>query len=815
MQKIVLSILVLLLLSGLGYGALNYKKVQNLGASILTVPQGGTGSSTLSGILKGNGTGGIKTAIYGVDYGNGTVTSVGLTAPIGFTTSSPITTSGNLALGFSSGYSLPLTASTTEGSNAYVSIAQNGANWTTAYTNRIDTATLPMSIASNNISMTQCSSTTNGWLSNSDYNTFNNKADASSVSGLVTLYHWNQPATDVTGYEGFRTVPNNGTEIAEATTTTATNQYVLIDSYVSSSTATSGALSFTSIPAGTWNFHTYAMTSSAAGSNFIVYNMYRRASSGVETFLFQATSTALTTSVSQLQYSSTQPTFSASPDGTDRMVAKVYFFSSANGRTGTFYYDDSVHYSHIETTFNTISSGYIRTFDSPTITGAFTFSNNTYFPLSVFNSSGKLGIGTTTSLTYPLSIYDVSNASIYYNNGTVRGYTGVDNTIPSLDIGTFSNHDVRIETNNTEKVRITAGGKVGIGTTSPSQILDVWGNLNIGTSVVPILYADSGSQSVGIGTTTFASTNKEKVKIQADNTENAISVVGSVNDFLQYTIQNTSTATGSQSGFAATANNGTATTNFAWMGINNPQFNYPAAFNVGLGGDVTYLGLGNDMYIANGTAAKKMYFMTGGTATSTNLRMTIDGSGKVGIGTSSPTDNFSVAVTSWFSQLVKFWNSIILVAGSYINFGVNSGTTGFGFRENLGKIETKDQYGNWKGVSSNLKCTNLINATTTSVSQLMFDNAVNITKVSALYSCTGACTSQAKFNFTHSTSTTATQLSLFTNDQYTNSSSTPQFITTGFANATTTANSYFKVAINAASTTQITNLNLCVYYDNK
>jgi len=58
----------------------------------------------------------------------GTVTSVGLSVPTGFSVAStPVTTSGTIALSFASGYSLPTNASQ--------------ANWDTAYTNRIDSLT--------------------------------------------------------------------------------------------------------------------------------------------------------------------------------------------------------------------------------------------------------------------------------------------------------------------------------------------------------------------------------------------------------------------------------------------------------------------------------------------------------------------------------------------------------------------------------------------------------------------------------------------------------------------------------------------------
>lgn len=61
----------------------------------------------------------IATSSLGIT-GAGTVTSVAQTVPTGLTISgSPVTTSGTLAIGYTAGYSIPLTASTTEGSTAY------------------------------------------------------------------------------------------------------------------------------------------------------------------------------------------------------------------------------------------------------------------------------------------------------------------------------------------------------------------------------------------------------------------------------------------------------------------------------------------------------------------------------------------------------------------------------------------------------------------------------------------------------------------------------------------------------------------------
>lgn len=73
--------------------------------------------STLNGA---NGNSAIASSGSGGGGGTGTVTSVALAAPTGFqVTGSPITTSGTLQLSYASGYSLPLTADTAKGVQAY------------------------------------------------------------------------------------------------------------------------------------------------------------------------------------------------------------------------------------------------------------------------------------------------------------------------------------------------------------------------------------------------------------------------------------------------------------------------------------------------------------------------------------------------------------------------------------------------------------------------------------------------------------------------------------------------------------------------
>lgn len=84
-------------------------------------------------------------------------------------------TTGDFSL--TAGYVIPTTTSAT--------------NWDTAYTNRITFAYAPLSISANDISISQATTSTDGYLSSTDWNTFNNKTSntgtVTSVSGTGTV----------------------------------------------------------------------------------------------------------------------------------------------------------------------------------------------------------------------------------------------------------------------------------------------------------------------------------------------------------------------------------------------------------------------------------------------------------------------------------------------------------------------------------------------------------------------------------------------------------------------------------------------------
>ena len=199
---------------------------------VLNVPNytlSGIGGVPLSRTLTINGTAYDLSADR--SWSVGTVTSVAMTVPTGLTVAgSPITGSGTFALGLQSGYSIPTTANQSNWTTAYnrsiVSAAVNygvaatsivltqqntgtvtanliaggattndfvffnGSNL--AYTQLNTTAPLSFNGATKTFSISQAGASTNGFLSSTDWNTFNNKQNAITLtttgsSGAATL----------------------------------------------------------------------------------------------------------------------------------------------------------------------------------------------------------------------------------------------------------------------------------------------------------------------------------------------------------------------------------------------------------------------------------------------------------------------------------------------------------------------------------------------------------------------------------------------------------------------------------------------------
>jgi hypothetical protein len=93
------------------------------------------------------------------------------------------------------------------------SITDNSANWNTAYTNRITSATAPLSIISNVIAMSEATGSVDGYLSRFDWTTFNNKQatitlTTTGTSGAATF---TSNTLNIPQYQGVLTNPVTGT----------------------------------------------------------------------------------------------------------------------------------------------------------------------------------------------------------------------------------------------------------------------------------------------------------------------------------------------------------------------------------------------------------------------------------------------------------------------------------------------------------------------------------------------------------------------------------------------------------------------------
>ena len=61
------------------------------------------------------------------------------------------------------------------GTSAFTTTPNNSANWDLAYQNRLVSASAPLTLSANSLSISKASSTASGYLSNTDWTTFNNK----------------------------------------------------------------------------------------------------------------------------------------------------------------------------------------------------------------------------------------------------------------------------------------------------------------------------------------------------------------------------------------------------------------------------------------------------------------------------------------------------------------------------------------------------------------------------------------------------------------------------------------------------------------
>lgn len=278
-----------------------------------------------------------------------------------------------------------------------------------------------------------------------------------------------------------------------------------------------------------------------------------------------------------------------------------------------------------------------------TLSGTATSANTLSTPRNIngipFDGSSDITIPTN-------SINNLNNINLGATNmilgGTYTNVTGL-NSLTSTNItgtlsGTASKANLLTTARSINGVPFDGSADITVSTPSNNEWYLAGTTTEAGNNKTSAIYRTG---SIGVGTN--SPTANLDIAAGTTTAVTGINLSGSINDFLQYNVKNTSTGIGAQSGYSATADNGTDASGFAWMGINNSTFNNPQTYNIGIANDVTYIGSGNDMYIANANSNKSIIFSAGKSTTPYfTERMRIAPSGSVGIGNANPLSTLHV-----------------------------------------------------------------------------------------------------------------------------------------------------------------------------
>jgi hypothetical protein len=113
----------------------------------------------------------------------------------------------------------------------------------------------------------------------------------------------------------------------------------------------------------------------------------------------------------------------------------------------------------------------------------------------VLTGGGNLGVGSATPAERLVLATSGTSSLMQSSDGTVNTYLGTSNPLAAGIFTVASNHPLRLDTNNINRVFVAAAGNVGIGTTSPTTLLDVNSNaVRLRTARTPASATATGAQ---------------------------------------------------------------------------------------------------------------------------------------------------------------------------------------------------------------------------------------------------------------------------------------------------------------------------------
>jgi hypothetical protein len=354
------------------------------------------------------------------------------------------------------------------------------------------TASAPLSITSGVISISQSSASVNGFLSSTDWSTFNSKQSALSGTGFVKVSGSTISYDNTVYTPASRLLSINGTSYDltadRAWTITPGSGMRNISSFV----ATGGQTTFTIV--GGYTAGLVDVFVNGARLNYADY-----------------TATNGTTVV-----------LAIGVVANDIVDIINYVASLTSGLTGAG------------------TTNYIPKWSgSSNLTNSLIFDNGTNVGIGTASPTNKLHIrGGNNNTLFVDNDGSQLTSILYANNGTARSYTLWNNTSSVMEIGTLGLHALVLSTSSNERLRITSDGLIGIGTSSPTRSLQInrtsTAFINVegsvmafGSSDAPLLFFANNNESirilssgnVGIGTTTPTnpSNNYRYLHIQGGN----------------------------------------------------------------------------------------------------------------------------------------------------------------------------------------------------------------------------------------------------------------------------------------------------------
>ena len=252
-----------------------------------------------------------------------------------------------------------------------------------------------------------------------------------------------------------------------------------------------------------------------------------------------------------------------------------------------------------------------------------------------------VGSGNTFNYNSSTRTIDISIAGGSGGSGNISISTNTTNQTQYLTYAVSTGSTSGLGVNLSSLVFNPSTTRLGIGTTNPLGILQV----GAGTSTF-IINQVGTAVSVGIGTTNpqYIFTVTDTGTPATTGLTNCLAdFTTTANSYGQINLRNTSTGTNASADIIVTANNGTDSTNFIDLGINNSGFSVGSWTINGANDGYLYTSDGNlSIGAINASVAKYISFFTGGTLIS-NERARINSTG-VGIGTTNPLQPVQVGV---------------------------------------------------------------------------------------------------------------------------------------------------------------------------